>query len=427
LTLSDKFPETFKYGDDETFLNTILYPQIKNDLLIHTNICAHLGEVATPIFRPQQGPTDFCGQVYEANGAPKFSYNDFPKSEQIRWLQAQNQHRLLDNVFRMWDVNKTPYDERTSLLDAAFTANWYLGDIEQCQAILKMFEVAEITPHIMFNASFMYDMWQSRGYKIIGTTDPDREPGEREVVIVYGAYPYWVHSLPHSRKILTNVQNLFGRVRHQTFEFDPVWEPVDEIWIMGLEERHDRLVETCLELARLGAPMHRIKHYKAKKDGRSPYYGATKNHLDVVQAFQDGPARRALFLEDDFCFTSSVQDIKAELAKFWSRPYDFHIAFLAASKTGRREIEDDLLLRTYQPCTTSSAYFLQKPRSQEVLAVIKDGYQKMEETGNTNTYCIDRYWAKLAPQHRMFIFRTKLGFQRATYSNIQGRVTYNLD
>jgi len=420
------FPPTFSYGDDERFMSSWLYPQIKDRLMIHTNINAFLGEKSYRITIPQNDPTDFCGQVVTREGRPQFSYNDFPKGKQIQWLHAEDQHELLDIVYDMWDISAEAYDLRTTIIDHAFIANWWLGKQEKCQKILKGYEIAEITPHSAFNASFMFDYWVAQGFTIVGTSDPAREPGEKEAVIVYGNYPHWYQMLPHSRKMYKNVQGLFDRPRHTVFEFDPCWA-IDQIYILNLEERHDRFVETVLELARVRAPLHRIVHYKAKKEGRSPYYGATKNHVDAVEMFMNSGHKNCLVLEDDFCFTGRVADTKAALTKFWERAYDYDICFLSTSKSGRREIHDDLLLRTYQVCTTSSGYFLSKPRAADVFQLIKEGYEKMEQTGDTNTFCIDRYWHRLAAANRLFVFREKIGFQRATYSNIQGRVTYNLD
>jgi hypothetical protein len=420
-------PMTFVYGDDEKFLTAWLYPKIKEHLMIHTNINAFLGENSYRITTPQSGPTDFCGQVIRADGTPQFQYDDFPKAKQIHWLHAENQHELLALIYDMWNIANSPYDERTGVLDEAFIANWWLGKQDKCQEILKGYEIAEITPHSAYNASFIFDYWLGKGVKIIGTADPEREPADGEAVIVYGNYPHWYHMLPHSRKLYRNVQALFDRPRHTVYEFDPCWAPVDKIYILNLEERYDRFVETVLELARMRAPLHRIVHYRAKKDGRSPYYGATKNHVDAVEMFLNSPHKNCLILEDDFCFTGRVADTKAALTKFWERAYDYDMCFLSASKSGRREIHDDLLLRTYQVCTTSSGYFLSKPRAAAVFQVMKEGYDLMVKTGDTNTYCIDRYWYKLVHAHRMFLFREKIGFQRATYSNIQGRVTYNLD
>ncbi len=427
IQIRSEFPAVFAYGDDEKFLNQTLHTKIWGKLLVHTNMNAYLNETAPRIALPRKSEFDFVGQVYSADDTPQFSYNQFPKSQQIQWLLGQNQYELLDLVYDMWRLDEAPYEERSGVLDAAFISNWYLRKYEKCQQILKGFEIAEITQHVVFNSSFILDYWEGAGYSIVGTTDPGREPGEKEVVIVYGCYPHWYHMLPHSRKMFRNVQMLFDRPRHTTFEWDACWDSVDQIYILNLEERHDRFVETCLELARLRAPMNKITHYKAKKDGRKAYYGATKNHVDAVEMFEKSSHTNCLVLEDDFCFTSSVDVIKAALTKFWATKYDYQICFLAASKSGRRDIHDDLLLRTQQVCTTSSAYFLSKPRSAEVLEVIREGYTKMCETGDTNTYCIDRYWHKISGKGKMFIFREKLGFQRASYSNIQSTVVYNLD
>jgi hypothetical protein len=59
-----------------------------------------------------------------------------------------------------------------------------------------------------------------------------------------------------------------------------------------------------------------------------------------------------------------------------------------------------------------------------VLAVTREGLERMQETGDYVTYCIDRYWSKMPT---ILCLRPKLGFQRPSYSNLTSRVVQYLD
>jgi hypothetical protein len=414
-----EFDETHPsgYGYDEGVLSKDLYPAIRATTLVHTNINAYHGEHSERIAIPHKDPTDFIGNVYK-NDTPEFSYF-VNVADHVKTLQGQDQFELIRYLTESTDPISIPYHRRAAFYDTCFVANYYLKDIEACRYWLSKYEFAEITPHIMKNSMHLLGLTQKR---IIATFDATREPSADEIVIVYGTYPDWHLALPSSTKIYRHI-SLFSRMQHDVVEYDPVWEFVDIIYILNLEERVDRYYETLLSLAAVRAPLHRIHHYKAKKDGLPPYVGATKNHVDVAEHFRASGLTTCLVLEDDIQFID-YPSVQSSLASFSSTPRQYDICFLSLSKIGQREPYDNLLGRTLQQCTTSSAYFLHSSTARGVCDVLMEGFHKMVETGDHHAYCVDRYWSKLPT---LLYFRKKLAFQRPSYSNLTGGVSDHLD
>lgn len=405
------------YGYDESVLSQTLYPLIRDKTLIHTNINGYIHEHTERIQHKPNDVRDFVGNVYKTD-IPEFTYS-VDIVDHVKVLQRDDQFSLIQYLSDSVDPLSVPYHSRNNFYDTCFIANFYLRDIQKCQYWLSKYEFAEITSHSICNSNFLFDIL---GKRVVATFDENREPGDDELVIVYGAYPEWHLALPCAMKIFRHI-SLFERTSHNVVEYDPVWEPVGVIYILNLEERVDRYYETLLSLASVRAPLHRIHHYKATRDGLPPYVGATKNHVDVVDHFCKSGLKNCLILEDDILFIDRPA-VHSALQKFFSVPRNHTICFLALSKIGHREPYDELLGQTFQECTTSSAYFLQSSTAQSVFNVLSDGLTKMIETGNHHTYCVDRYWSLLP---NLYYFRKKLGFQRPSYSNLTRGVSAHLD
>lgn len=412
-----EFDETHPsgYGHDEQILSEQLYPAIHNKTLIHTNINGYIGEHTERITIPRNDVIDFVGNVYKTE-TPEFQYF-VDVAAHVKVLQKDDQFSIIQYITDSVHPTSIPYSDRSEFYDTCFIANFYLGDIAKCQYWLSWYEFAEITPHVRANANFLLTK-----KRVVATCDPCREAKDDEYVIVYGPYPHWHLALPCSNKLYRHV-SMFESTRHDVVEYDPVWEFVDIVYILNLEERVDRYYETLTTLASVRAPLHRIHHYKAKKDGLPPYVGATKNHVDVAEHFCASGLRTALVLEDDIQFID-YPSVRTALTSFVTQPREYDVCFLSLSRTGRREPHDDLLGRTLQSCTTSSAYFLHCTTARGVCDVLADGFHKMVETGDHHTYCVDRYWSKLL---RLLYFRKKLAFQRPSYSNLTRGVSAHLD
>ena len=423
--------DEFFYGKDEVFLQKYVYPLIQHSIMVHTDINAYMGETHFPI-ECENNNVNFVGNVmnYDEHGKKsyRFKYNDFNFTHQFKWLLEQGQWKLISNLAEKMDIHAIPFGERANVLNTICLANFHLIDMKRAMENYKLFEFCEISEYTIQQSNCFYQIIQLNGKKVVASTVLSYEPKEDEVVFYYGKYPIDHMMLPQSNKIYRNVF-FYPQLPHGKVVFDDHWEKIDQIYIINLEVRSDRYIEIMGELAEMGVPLNKIYHYKAKKDGTvgEAYVGATKNHVDAIKHMIDNGYENCMFLEDDFVFTSSTEQHKRSLKTFLDRDYDFDICFVAASRFHRREKHDDLLMRSYQGCTTSAGYILNKKTVKKVYDCVLEGYEKIKETKDANKYCIDRYWAKLNKDNKLFIFRDKMGYQRPNYSNLKNTVSMFFD
>lgn len=432
--VSRNITTTNDYGLDEEFLECIIYPILKSDALIHTNSVGYADENTTPITIPQESEADFIGNVYMyVNGTfmPQFTYSKYITPDHIRWLNGQAQYRILSTIGEQFSIRSLSWSDRASILQIFYMANYYLQDVKGAIAILSKYRHALIDDTIIGASTLLLNHLR-KTKRIVASFDPTRQPAADEIVIQYGEYPHNIDYLPVSSTIYRH-PIYFDTVYHDVVEYDPCWNKIGQIYILNLVERKDRYMHLLVDLCRVRAPLHRIHHYKAKKDSYTgdrqtdAYIGATKNHLDVVDDAIKMGYENCLVLEDDVTFISNVPLFCKQMGEYLDRAYAADICFIGYSKHGEIVEHDDLVSKTFQQCTTSSAYLLNSTTIQRVQECLHTGFYQMLAGGNTGVYCCDRYWAKLQKDGKMFVMTNKLAYQRITHSDIVNGVNYHFD
>jgi len=447
-----------EYGTDEQFLQHF-YIEYYNNLYIQTNITAYKNEITFKM--PQSNQIElthnFIGNTWEINNNtsyPLFSYYKFPVEAHIQWLFQENQWDILSRMeldgFYEWDFLKN-FQNVTGGGGLYGLKNiieyFYLGQInstlpDSCNKARKLLGYFHnsvcMDENTYKNANKLFaKSAKLEGTRFIATTNPNRiSKDSSECVIIYGDYPYyaknlWTDKIPNRiyRNIMFYNENLGIPI---TWEYESCWEPIDRIYVLNLEDCHDRWIAVLGELAKMGAPLHRVHHYKAKRaqprgDKLQIYSGATKNHCDCVKEFIESGDNYCLILEDDFMFCSDYENNKRTLSEFFKRRYDFDLCMISYSKIGTTEEKDDMIFLSRQACTTSSGYILKKSTAEKIYNVLFEGYTMMLKTGNYNTFCCDRYWSKIQKDDGFFLLKDKLGYQRIMYSNITGLQNMYLD
>ena len=97
--------------------------------------------------------------------------------------------------------------------------------------------------------------------------DPHRRPDPNEVVIIYGNYPHAFSNVIVNNPIDVHAAD-FWRFRHDRVESDTRWAGVDEIFIINVEERPDRLDSALRELTSARAP---LRPYRAHTGHSHPF------------------------------------------------------------------------------------------------------------------------------------------------------------
>jgi GR25 family glycosyltransferase involved in LPS biosynthesis len=424
--------ESIKYGSDEKLLNERIWPIIKNDIIVYSNICVFEGEAYRTIHFKNDG-TNFCGNVvlYQSvdNKGYQFNYFHYPVIEQLRWLIEQKQYRLAVQIIDEYGFHNIPFSEKSIVIHYVLIALIRINTIESlrdCFIKYSLFSKYDIINEVKSQLPHFFNMVRNLGYSVIGTCDPEYIPKSREFVIYFGNYPDDYMSLPQSFQIYRHFL-FFKEIVIDRFYSNKCWESVDRIFIMGLEGEFERMNTTWSQLCLMNAPLDRIEEYRAKKDANLEdiYIGATKNHIDCLEEMKRSGYKNCLFLEDDFIFTSRIRENQLSLTEFFNRKYDYNICFLSASKFHERKSYDDLLIVSKQYCTTSSGYLISKSNLQNVLETVKEGYNLLlEYPDQSHIYCIDRYWSKL---DKLYIFKKKLGFQNPSLSKITGELNKELD
>lgn len=309
--------------------------------------------------------------------------------------------------------------ERSTLIFSVYKACIDNNDIISARECLLKFEFLEPNPELLY----IHPVLRS-GKKVIATCDSNREPTDDEIIIVYGNYPDWHHAYPYSNKMYRHI-SLFWKTEHDSVEYHPCWEKIDIIYIINLEKRYDRYIDTLLQLVKVQAPLDRIYHHKIVNNGEDATINCSRNQIYTLNSFRQSSKDFALILEDDFQFIDDIEHIWYSLESFFQRSYYFNVCLLSASKYHERVEFDDLLTLSNQSCTCASGYIVSKDTIDNVYNICIEGFDLLLKNSNMGyEYAFDQYWRRLSNR---YIFKKKLGFQRITLSNIGHAMNHNLD
>lgn len=473
------------YGNDEEFLNKFIYPLLLNEgnkietnkikIFVHSNFCVFPEEIHFPILYKNTN-TNFCGNVKQVLPIPyyQFIYSDFDIYKQWEWITQYsnlqikteihnyyfilfiqtiislrtnfifsnedfdvfNKNHLFERLYQ--GIKQLPYKYRSKTILFLLQSYLKLQFIYGCFISFQLYAYCEIDEQAKI---LMWSVLKLYNKTILFTTDENIIPTDENIpIIIYGSYPDDWTSYPSKYIIRRNIifyDNDIQYCKNNDISFEwlehSIWKPIKQIYIMGLETSQERMYDTKQELAKIGIPLYKIKVYLAKKDidTKKAYLGATHNHTEVIklatETYKNNTEGVILFLEDDFVFSGNA---KIQIQEFWNRQhkYDYDICLLAASKMHERTELDDLISYSKQICTTSSAYFIKCGYNLEKIEkIVCDGFNKLKETGDSNSYCIDRYWTLIQQNNKMILFKEKLGFQRPSISKITGLLNTMLD
>lgn len=311
------------------------------------------------------------------------------------------------------------YVERTLHYTQKYNECIETDRLNEAREWLSKFEYAEPNPDMMNIHPKL-----RQGKQVIATCDPERVPTDDELVIVYGNYPDWYHAYPYSSKMYRHV-SFFHITPHDKVEYNPCWEKVDTIYILNLQQRYDRYIETLLQLTKVRAPLDRIYHHKIINNGEDTSINCARNQIFALNHFQNSTKQYAIILEDDFQFIDDVKHVWNCLDTFFKRSYDFTVCLLSTSKYNETCEYDDLISLSKQTCTTTGGYIVSKNTISSVITICEEGFHKLLKYPYMgHVYGIDQYWRRLPNR---FYFKKKLGFQRITLSNIGNTININLD
>jgi GR25 family glycosyltransferase involved in LPS biosynthesis len=321
------------------------------------------------------------------------------------------------------------------------------GDPQAARQRLLGFEWAPVDDEVIAATDELLLPDLRRRSQIIGTSDASRRSRDGECVVIYGNYPHAFQNLFIGNEVRRHA-SMFWRTAHDRFEADPAWEGVQKIYLINMDARVDRLDAVLNELCRARAPLDRLARISAvtpPEDTLASYAagpaGATSkvpmqefkatvgcllSHLEVMRRIGQADEDNVVVLEDDFAFTSDTLVHLKDLKEFTSRRYDYLVCLLATSKYGLVAPKDDLVSYSMQPVTNTGGYMVSKEGARRLLSLWTEAHAQLLATAE-RAFAADRAWSSLQDTGRFLVFRRKMGFQAASFSNIEGAIARYYD
>lgn len=334
-------------------------------------------------------------------------------------IDNRNLNKWNDNIYLIESgiyLNDTnlQIDTLRKIIDEYYMAAYYIEDYKKCINIIKKYEEIGINEHIINNTDFILQ-YLRKDKKVIATTDIKRIPKNDEIIIIYGDFPWIYENLIISNPCYRHFK-YFNKIRHDTVESHECWNSVDKIYIINLDHRSDKYLETVSELTKLQVPLDKVERFSAIL---SKEWGCTASHLEVLKNSIKNKYNNILVLEDDFKLTSLHEKHKDNINKFFKDKYDYDICFVGCHVSCRYIEKDDLLYQIKARCTTTVGYFLSKNGMEKLLPIWEKALPKLKETGNDGLYACDMSWQCIQGDKKIFLFKNKIGYQRpqSSYNN----------
>ena len=304
------------------------------------------------------------------------------------------------------------------------------SDIKSIINCLKKLKQLTIDLDTLNNTDFLlYTI--AKNHRIIASFDVSRKPDNDEIILIYGNYPRIYENLVIHNPIKRHYSD-FWTFQHDRIESDPRWQGVDQIYIINEGKRIDRYDLVLRELATARAPFERVVRTEAAKSdvGMTTQVrgllGCLQSHIDVLKRALAAGYENIMVLEDDFCFTSDIEQHLNDLYEFNLRKYDYYVCLISTSKYGAIVEKDDLVSYSYQRVTNTGAYLISRAGMEKLLPVFENALINLAATGKL-AFAPDISWRVLQPSGKFFVFRRKMGFQVASFSDIEKEIVRYLD
>ena len=192
---------------------------------------------------------------------------------------------------------------------------------------------------------------------------------------------------------------------------DPL--PFQAVFYINLDRRADRLEQIEAELDRLG-----LRHIAERIPGipTSPgIVGCGQSHLKALRLARERGLTSVLILEDDFECLVSPEEVRANLAALAASQEQFDVVMLAYNPEAKRPHSD--LLFKIDSTATASAYIVHERFYDQLISLYEWALPRLIETGLHWEYANDQIWKRLQPGSAWYGFTTRLGRQRASFSD----------
>lgn len=219
------------------------------------------------------------------------------------------------------------------------------------------------------------------------------------------------------RKTIKKVINL---IPNNTSTGNEYLELIDKIYYINLEKRKDRNREILEELTKISPLLHKVERFNAIEKNNG-LLGCTMSHLAVIKDAIKKNYKNIIIFEDDFQFTSTIEEINKSLNNLLFNIKDFNICMLSANIIKSINYKDGLLEALN--AQTMSGYVVNNKIFEKLKDNLTIAVNNLSLGRERNIFACDQYWKKLQGKGKKFyILKKRIGKQRESYSDIENNI-----
>lgn len=189
---------------------------------------------------------------------------------------------------------------------------------------------------------------------------------------------------------------------------------IDKIIYINLNKRTDRREEIEQELNNFSLEYERFEAIDIPNFGA---LGCFKSHLSVLKLAKERNYRNVLILEDDFMFLVSKEEFEQNLSDFFSLNLPFDVCMLSYNLIKSEDHENNVVNKVIET-QTASGYIVNNHYYDKLIQLYELTLPLYEQTGKHWIYANDQIWKQYQPNDNWFYFKTRLGKQRPSYSDL---------
>ena len=193
---------------------------------------------------------------------------------------------------------------------------------------------------------------------------------------------------------------------------------IEKIIYINLERRVDRLHEITEELTKFNLVGERFNAIPNSKG----IVGCGYSHLEVLKIAKQRGYKNILILEDDFTFLVPKEKLEEELTRLFEKEIPFDVCMLAYNlKESETSVHGDFLKRVLS-AQTASAYLVNSHYFDTLINLYNIAIPLLEKTERPQIYANDQVWKRLQRKDNWVCFTTRIGKQRASYSDNENKL-----
>jgi len=183
------------------------------------------------------------------------------------------------------------------------------------------------------------------------------------------------------------------------------------VFCINLDERVDRRIQVEQELETIGLPFERFPAIK----GTPGLVGCSYSHLAVLKEARRREYSSVLIIEDDFEFLVGKEEFWDTMRRSAETISSFDVIMLGYNI--QRAVPHSIYFNKVLEAQTTSAYIVHSNMYSKLIDLYEWSTPLLQSTGQHWIYANDQIWKRLQPNSQWYAFKTRIGKQRAGYSD----------